>query len=296
MKQLRRSMLYVPGNNPGMIRDAHIYGSDCLMLDLEDSVSLTEKDTARLLVYQALKALNFKGKELVVRINGLDTAFGMEDLEAMVRAQPHVIRLPKTESAQDVINCEKEIERIEAEAGIPVGRTKMMAAIESAAGVLNAREIAHSSNRLVGIALGAEDFVTDLGTSRSAESLELLMARSMILMAARSARIDAIDTVYSDVNNMEGFITEVKTIKQLGFNGKSVINPNQIKPLHQIFTPNEKEISKSLAIIEAMEEARRKGSGVINLNGKMIDKPVVERAEHLLELAVAAKVLRRGLS
>ncbi len=295
MKQLRRSMLYVPGNNPGMIRDAHIYGSDCLMFDLEDSVSLNEKDTARFLVYHALKTLSFRGKEVVVRINGLDTGFGMDDLEAMVRAQPDVIRLPKTESAQDVIYCEREIERIEAAACIPVGRTKMMAAIESAAGVLNAREIAHSSKRLIGIALGAEDFVTDMGTSRSAESLELLMARSMILMAARSARIDAIDTVYSDINNPEGFIAEVKLIKQLGFDGKSVINPNQIKPLHQVFTPTEKEISKSLAIIEAMEEARRKGSGVINLNGKMIDKPVVERAEHLLELAVAAKVLRRAM-
>ncbi len=295
MKQLRRSMLYVPGNNPGMIRDAHIYGSDCLMFDLEDSVSLNEKDTARFLVYHALKTLSFRGKEVVVRINGLDTGFGMDDLEAMVRAQPHVIRLPKTESAQDVIYCEREIERIEAAAGIPVGRTKMMAAIESAAGVLNAREIAHSSKRLIGIALGAEDFVTDMGTSRSAESIELLMARSMILMAARSARIDAIDTVYSDINNQEGFIAEVKLIKQLGFDGKSVINPNQIKPLHQVFTPTEKEISKSLAIIEAMEEARRKGSGVINLNGRMIDKPVVERAEHLLELAVAAKVLRSAM-
>lgn len=294
MNRLRRSMLYVPGNNPGMIRDAHIYGSDAIMLDLEDSVAITEKDSARFLVYNALKTLSFGGKEVVVRINGLDTDFGLKDLEAIVRAQPDVIRLPKTESARDVINCEKEIERIEASCGIPVGKTKMMAAIESAEGVLNAREIAHSSERLVGIALGAEDFTADLKTSRSAEGIELLTARSMIVMAARSAKIDAIDTVYSDVNNIEGFISEVKLIKQLGYDGKSVINPNQIKPLHMVFTPSKTEIEKSLAIVEAMEEAGKKGSGVVSLNGKMIDKPVLERALHLLDLAGSTNVLRRA--
>lgn len=295
MNRLRRSMLYVPGNNPGMIRDAHIYGSDAIMLDLEDSVALTEKDSARFLVYNALKTLNFGGKEVAVRINGLDTEFGLKDLEAIVRVQPDVIRLPKTDSAHDVIICEKEIERIEAACGIPVGKTKMIAAIESAEGVLNAREIAHASKRLVGIALGAEDFTADLKTNRSPEGTELLIARSMIVMAARSAKIDALDTVYSDVNNIEGFISEAKLIKQLGFDGKSVINPNQIKPLHAVFTPTKTEIEKSLAIVEAMEEARKKGSGVVSLNGKMIDKPVLDRALHLLDLAGSTNALRSAM-
>ncbi|MBE5785199.1 MAG: citrate (pro-3S)-lyase subunit beta [Clostridiales bacterium] len=289
MKRLRRSMLFVPGNNPGMIRDAHIYGSDSIMFDLEDSVSINEKDAARFLVYNALSSLRYGNKELVVRINDLSSGLGIKDLEAIVRAKPDVIRLPKTECARDVIDCEREIERIEREAGIPVGTTGMMAAIESGRGVLNALEIALSSKRLIGIALGAEDYVTDLKTTRS-DGTELFFARNMILNAARAAGIDALDTVYSDVNNEEGFIKEAKLIRQLGFDGKSVINPRQIPPLHKVFMPSEKDLAKSRAIIEAAEEAERRGSGVVSLNGKMIDKPIVTRARYLLDLAEAAMV------
>ncbi|HRV72404.1 MAG TPA: citrate (pro-3S)-lyase subunit beta [Eubacteriales bacterium] len=287
MKQLRRSMLFVPGNNPGMVRDAYIYGSDSIMFDLEDSVSINEKDSARFLVYQALSSLRYGKKERVVRINDLTTGLGIKDLEAIVRAKPDVIRLPKTETAQDVIDCEREIARIESEAGIEVGSTHMMAAIESARGVLNAYDIAVSSKRLIGIALGAEDYVTDLKTTRS-DGTELFFARNMILNAARAAGIDAIDTVYSDINNEEGFIAEVRLIKKLGFDGKSVINPRQIPPLHKEFMPSEKDLQKAKAILAAIAEANAKGSGVASLKGKMIDKPVVIRAERLLELAQLA--------
>lgn len=290
MKRLRRSMLFVPGNNPGMIRDAHIYGSDSIMFDLEDSVAITEKDAARFLVYNALIQLRYGHKELVVRINDLSSGLGIKDLEAIVRAKPDVIRLPKTETAQDIVDCEREIERIEKEAGIPVGTTGMMAAIESARGVLNAYEIAISSKRLIGIALGAEDYVTDLKTTRS-DGTELFFARNMILNAARAAGIDAIDTVYSDVNNEEGFIAEATLIKKLGFNGKSVINPRQIPPLHKVFMPSQKDLDKAKAIMNAIAEANARGSGVASLKGKMIDKPVVLRAQYLLELAEAANVI-----
>ena len=225
-----------------------------------------------------------------MRINDLGSGLGVADLEAIVRAQPDVIRLPKTECARDVIDCEREIERIERAAGIPVGRTGMMAAIESARGVLNAYEIATASKRLIGIALGAEDYVTDLKTTRS-DGTELFFARNMILNAARAAGIDALDTVYSDVNNEEGFIAEATLIKKLGFNGKSVINPRQIPPLHRVFLPSEKELNKARAIMEAIEEANARGSGVASLNGKMIDKPVVLRAQYLLELAEAASII-----
>jgi len=287
MKRLRRSMLFVPGNNPGMIRDAYIYGSDSIMFDLEDSVSIREKDAARFLVYDALCSINYGSKELVVRINDLQSGLGVKDLEAIVRARPHVIRLPKTETAEDIIECEREIARIEKEAGIEVGSTRMMAAIESARGVLNAYAIATASKRLIGIALGAEDYVTDLKTTRS-DGTELFFARNMILNAARAAGIDAIDTVYSDVNNEEGFLKEVRLIRQLGFDGKSVINPRQIPPLHAAFMPNEKDLKKAHAIMEAIEEAEARGSGVASLNGKMIDKPVVLRAQYLIQLAEAA--------
>ena len=271
--RLRRSMMFVPGNNPGMIRDAHIYGADSIMFDLEDSVAYTEKDAARLLVYNALRSLNFGSRETVVRINDLSSGLGIEDLEAVVRAGVQVVRLPKTDSAQDVIDCEREIARIERESGIPVGTTGMMAAIESANGVLNAAEIARASNRLIGIALGAEDY-----------GIELLFARCMILNAARAAGIAALDTVYSDVNNEEGFLAEAMLIKKLGFDGKSVINPRQIEPLHRVFMPSEKDLNKARLIMAAIEEANARGSGVASLKGKMIDKPVVTRARRLLDL------------
>lgn len=285
--RLRRSMMFVPGNNPGMIRDCYIYAADSIMFDLEDSVSITEKDTARFLVYNALMDLKYGSKELVVRINDISSGLGVKDLEAIVRAGVHVVRLPKTETAQDVIDCEREIERIEKEAGIPVGSTGMMAAIESAQGVLNAYEIAHASDRLIGIALGAEDYVTDLKTTR-ADGSELFFARSMILQAARTAGIAALDTVYSDVDNDEGFLAEVNIIKTLGFDGKSVINPRQIEPLHKAFMPSEKDLKKARATIEAAQEAAARGSGVVALNGKMIDKPVILRAERLIKLAEMA--------
>lgn len=292
MKRLRRTMLFVPGNNPGMIKDAGIYSQDSIMFDLEDSVSLAEKDAARFLVYQALLSMDYGDKELVVRINDPATKTGRDDLEAIVRTQRAVIRLPKTERAEDVLACEAEIARIERESGIEEGSTLMMAAIESAAGVLNAEKIAFSSKRLTGIALGAEDYVTDLKTSRSPGGIELLFGRSMILLAARAAGIDAIDTVYSDVNNEEGFRAEVELIHQLGFDGKSIINPRQIKTVHEVYTPTEKEIQKALAVMEAIEEANRKGSGVISLNGKMVDRPIVLRAQRVLALAKAVGALR----
>lgn len=282
--RLRRSMMFVPGNNPGMISDARIYGADSIMFDLEDSVAYTEKDTARFLVHNALRTLDFGKKEIVVRINDLASGLGIEDLEAIIPAGVHVVRLPKTDSAQDVIDCEKEIARIEAAHGIPVGATGMMAAIESANGVLNAAQIARASDRLIGIALGAEDYVTDLKTTR-ADGIELLFARSMILNAARAAGIAALDTVYSDVNNEEGFLAEVELIRKLGFDGKSVINPRQIQPLHRTLMPSEKDLKKAYAVMEAYEDAVRRGSGVVSLNGKMIDKPVVVRAQRLIALA-----------
>ncbi len=293
MQKLRRTMLFVPGNNPGMIRDAHIYGADSIMLDLEDSVSVHEKDAARLLVYHALKSLDFGKTEVLVRVNALNSPFGKEDLEAIVRAGPDAIRMPKTETPQEVTEVDGIISAIEKEAGMEPGTIKLFAAIESAKGVLNAPQIAVASSRLVGMALGAEDFVTDLKTTRSVDGIELLTARSLILFAARAAGIDAIDTVFSNVNDEKGFSEEVKLIKQLGFDGKSIINPRQIETVHEIFTPSKEEVAKSIRIIEASAEAEAKGSGVVSLDGRMIDRPIVERARRVLAFADAVKVNRR---
>ncbi|AIW11868.1 citrate (pro-3S)-lyase subunit beta [Streptococcus pyogenes] len=290
MERLRRTMMFVPGANAAMLRDAPLFGADSIMFDLEDSVSLKEKDTSRALVHFALKTFDYSSVETVVRVNGLDSC-GALDIEAVVLAGVNVIRLPKTETAQDIVDVEAVIERVERENGIEVGRTRMMAAIESAEGVLNAREIAKASKRLIGIALGAEDYVTNMKTRRYPDGQELFFARSMILHAARAAGIAAIDTVYSDVNNTEGFQNEVRMIKQLGFDGKSVINPRQIPLVNEIYTPTKKEIDHAKQVIWAIREAESKGSGVISLNGKMVDKPIVERAERVIALATAAGVL-----
>ncbi|WP_326675204.1 citrate (pro-3S)-lyase subunit beta [Streptococcus pyogenes] len=290
MERLRRTMMFVPGANAAMLRDAPLFGADSIMFDLEDSVSLKEKDTSRALVHFALKTFDYSSVETVVRVNGLDSC-GALDIEAVVLAGVNVIRLPKTETAQDIIDVEAVIERVERENSIEVGRTRMMAAIESAEGVLNARDIAKASKRLIGIALGAEDYVTNMKTRRYPDGQELFFARSMILHAARAAGIAAIDTVYSDVNNTEGFQNEVRMIKQLGFDGKSVVNPRQIPLVNEIYTPTKKEIDHAKQVIWAIREAESKGSGVISLNGKMVDKPIVERAERAIALATAAGVL-----
>jgi citrate lyase subunit beta/citryl-CoA lyase len=287
--RLRRTMLFIPGNDPGMLRDCGIYGADSIMLDLEDSVSLTEKDAARFLVRSALQTMDYGETEVLVRINALEDG-GLEDLRAVVPLGKALIRLPKTETAEDVLQCEREISRLEAQHGLAPCSTGMMAAIESAKGILNAYEIAVSSPRLVGIALGAEDYVTDLKTTRSLEGTELFFGRSMVLHAARAAGIAAIDCVYSNVDDEDGLVRQAELIHTLGFDGKSVIHPRQIEPIHRVFTPTQKDINKAVAVIRALQEARQKGSGVISLNGKMVDRPIVLRAVHQLEQAKAAGV------
>ena len=282
--------MFVPGNNPGMMADAHIYGPDSIMLDLEDSVTMAEKDTARLLVHNALKSIDYGNTEMVVRINPLNTPYGKKDIEAVVKAGVHVIRMPKTETAEEVIEVEREIEKVEREIGC-LGRTRIMAAIESTLGIVNAYAIATASPRMMGIALGAEDYCANLKTQRTPDGEELRLARETIVVAARAAGIDALDTVYSNLNDMETFRKEVEFIKTLGFDGKSIINPRQIEVVNDVFAPKEKEIEKSRTILAAIKEAEKKGSGVIAVNGKMVDRPVVLRAQRTIDLAIASGIL-----
>lgn len=283
--KLRRSMLFVPGSNAAMISNTFIYKSDSIMFDLEDAVALKEKDSARILVAHALQHPLYQEIETVVRVNPLDSEFGLADLNAVVRAGVDVVRMPKTETAQDVIDMDHEITEIEKACGREVGSTKMLAAIESPLGITQANQIATASKRLIGIALGAEDYVRNLKTERSPEGIELLFARCSILQAARAAGIQAFDTVYSNANNEEGFLAEAALIKQLGFDGKSLINPRQIELLHNLFAPTQKDVDQARRIIDAAEEAERNGLGVVSLNGKMIDAPIIDRAKLVLERA-----------
>lgn len=241
-ERLRRTMMFVPGNNPGLIKDAGIFGVDSIMFDLEDAVNMNEKDSARFLVYEALQTFDYGDAELVVRINGLDTPFYENDIKAMVKAGIDVIRLPKTENADMIHELENLVEAAEKEFGREVGSTHLMAAIESAMGVVNAYEIASASDRMIGIALSAEDYTTDMKTHRYPDGQELLYARNAILHAARAAGIAAFDTVFTDLDDMEGFERETKFIHQLGYDGKSLINPRQIATVNKVYAPTQKEI------------------------------------------------------
>ena len=290
-ERLRRTMMFVPGNNAGMVRDAGIYGADSIMFDLEDAVSLAEKDAARILVYQALQTQDYGDSELVVRVNDIDSKYFKPDVFAMVKAGVDVIRLPKTESAAMIHQLVQVIEEAEKKFNRQPGSTHVMAAIESAKGVMNVLEIAQASDRMIGLALSAEDYTTDLKTHRYPDGAELEFARNMILNATRTAGIAAFDTVFTNMNDEEGFKREVEHIHELGFDGKSLINPRQIDMVNQIYQPSQAEIEDALDVQAAIEEAHRQGSGVISMNGQMVDRPVVLRAQRVIRLAQASGLL-----
>ncbi|WP_125588536.1 citrate (pro-3S)-lyase subunit beta [Companilactobacillus jidongensis] len=290
-ERLRRTMMFVPGNNSGMVKDAGVYGADSIMFDLEDSVSMDQKDAARILVYEALQTQDYGNAELVVRVNGIDSPFFRSDVFAMVKAGIQVIRLPKVESAQMMKDLVSTIEEAEKKFGIKVGTTHVMAAIESARGVMKCLEIAESSDRMIGLALSAEDYTTDMKTHRYPDGAELEFARNMILHASRAAGIAAFDTVFTNMNDIEGFNHETEHIHQLGFDGKSLVNPRQIDLVNKVFEPTKKEIENALDVEAAIEEAQAKGSGVISMNGQMVDRPVVLRAQRVIRLAKASHLI-----
>ncbi|TGD17743.1 citrate (pro-3S)-lyase subunit beta [Levilactobacillus suantsaiihabitans] len=290
-ERLRRTMMFVPGNNPAMVKDAGIYGADSIMFDLEDSVSLPEKDAARLLVYEALQTQDYGDAELVVRVNGQDTPFYDNDVKAMVKAGIDVIRLPKAESPEMVEKLEADIAAAEKEFGREAGSTHLMAAIESAKGVLRAADIAAASDRMIGIALSAEDYTTDMKTHRYPDGRELEFARNMVLHAARAAGVAAFDTVFTNMDDTEGFYRETEYIHQLGFDGKSLVNPRQIPMVNKVYEPTEAEIKNAKNVINAIQEAKLKGSGVISMNGQMVDRPVVLRAQRVMKLATASHLV-----
>ncbi|SFM22570.1 aldolase/citrate lyase family protein [Pelosinus propionicus] len=284
--KLRRTMMFVPGNNPGMLINAGIYGADTIIFDLEDSVALSEKDAARHLVYNAMKSITYSC-EVAVRINHISTPFGYKDLETILAVKPDLIRLPKAETAADIEEIDEIITAAEIKHGFLPGSIKMMAAIETAKGIRNAYSIATASPRMVALAIGGEDYLADIQTSRTKDGKEFFAGRGQLILAAREAGIHAIDTVFGDVNNEEDFIAETTRIKEMGFDGKSVVNPRQIKIVHEIYTPSEKEIDHAQRVIAAYEESLTRKSGVVSLNGKMIDIPVVKRAQRTLAYANA---------
>lgn len=287
MNSLYRTMLFVPGNNPKKIIGAEVYGADCIIYDLEDSVSVSEKDSARILVKYALQ-YNRPDCRIGIRINQFDTPYFKDDVNCMVPLKPDFLRLPKAESADDILKLEKMIGEIEKAEGIPEGSVKIVASIENALGVINSYKIASASPRMLAIGLGAEDFRTEMGMQRSENAEEILFARNLIALNAHAAGIKAMDYVYSNFKNEEGFRADTELGKKLGYSGKSVVHPSQVNIVHDVYTPSEKEIENAKAVFAAYEEALKNGSGVTSLNGKMIDKPMVTRAMAVLSFAKAA--------
>ncbi len=286
---MRRTMLYLPGNNPNMLLRGHLFGPDGLIIDLEDAVAFHEKDSARILVREMIRRGRFGKCEVTVRINGLDTEFWRDDLRAVVPLGIDGVRAPKVDTPETVKTLDEELSKLEAQAGLPVGRTKIFCLLETAKGIWNAYDIACSSPRVAAIIPGGEDLVADLKTSRSLEETELEWARRMLVVAARAAGVDALDTVYPRAADDEGLRKQTEFIKQLGFDGKSVIHPNQIPIVHQVFDPSEKEVDQAKRIVEAAREAAKKGLGAVTVDGRMVDVPVVKRAEYVLVRAGVAQ-------
>lgn len=280
---MRRTMLYLPGNNPSMLIRGHLFNPDGIIMDLEDAVPLKEKDAARIMVENFLKRGDFGKVEVTVRINGVDTPFWKKDLEAIAPHKSlHGVRLPKTDDPETVWIVDQELTRLEEKNGIAPGHIKLFCILETARGIWNAYDIAKASSRVTAILPGGEDLVADLKTERSDDGIELEWSRKMLVIAARAAGVDAIDTVYPKVSDDEGLRREATVSKQLGFDGKSVIHPNQIPIIHDVFTPTEAEIEKAQRIVAAAKEAAERGLGAVSVNGRMVDIPVVKRAEYTL--------------
>lgn len=284
MKKLRRTMLFMPGNNPGMLQNAAILGADSIILDLEDAVSIPEKDSARILVREAIKNVDYSNVEVVVRINPLDNEFGAVDVDTIARVKPDTLMVPKADEDEIKI-VDDMLNRIEKEEGFEEGSIKIIPLVETAFGLENVYNIIKASKRVTGILLGGEDLTADLGIKRTKEGEEIFYARNKVATACKALKVDAIDTPFTDTNDYEGLEKDTARAKSLGMTGKAAINPRQIDTIHAVFAPTEAEIKYALRILDAMEEAKKEGKGVFSVDGKMVDAPVINRALTTVDLA-----------
>jgi citrate lyase subunit beta/citryl-CoA lyase len=285
--KLRRSLLYVPGNMPSMLQNIPLFQCDAVQIDLEDAVPLAEKDAARILVRRFLDNYKDRNKEVLIRINGLDTKWALDDLKTVLPGIPDGIRLPKADSPDIVERLDTLLTEYEEELGLEVGHFKILPSIETAQGVINAVFTARASSRLIGLAFGAEDYTATMEIERTKTGEELFNARMNVLWAAKAAGIQALDSIFADVNDMDALRRETELIKKLGFTGKSLVNPRQIDVVHEVFAPKQAEVDYALQVMDAIKRAREMGTGVISLKGKMIDRPVVVRAARVLSTARA---------
>jgi citrate lyase subunit beta/citryl-CoA lyase len=283
---MRRSMLFMPGNNSGMLLNADALGADSVILDLEDAVSPQEKDSARILVRNALKFLGYKGCEVIIRINSIDTDFWKSDLDEIIPMKPDMIMPPKVSSGMDIKVIENYMGEVERRHGIEK-KISLIPLIETALGVENAFEIASSSKRIKAIFLGGEDLTADLRCKRTKQGDEIFYSRGRIVMAARAAGIDVYDTPFTDVEDEEGLRMDAEFAKGLGFTGKACISPRHVQSVNEVFSPTLEEIEYAKEVMDIIKVAKEQGKGAISLRGKMIDAPIVERARQTLEAAKA---------
>lgn len=293
--RLRRTMMFLNVQKPGLLKDPYIYKPDSLILDLEDAVAENQKDVARFSLFHALRTVDYRGCERIVRINGLDTPYWKEDIRCAVAGGCDGIRIPKTECAQDIHIVEREVKKAEEEFGRPEGSVLLMAAIESAKGVMRALEICEASERLFGVALSGGDYTKDLQTHITGTGIELMGARQNLVIAARAAKVQCFDTVYTDLENMEGFRQDVVNIHLMGFDGKSIINPRQISIVHEIFTPSQKDILFAEKVVREIEDKKSRGIGVFVVDGKMIDIAFYDGAKRTIALAKASGIYKGEL-
>lgn len=284
MKKLRRTMLFMPGNNPGMLQNAGILGADSIILDLEDAVSLTEKDSARILVREAIKNVDYSDVEVTVRINPLTTEFAHEDIDVIARVKPDALMVPKA-TEEELLEVHSILDKIEEEEGFEKGSIKLIPLVESAYGVENVYNIIKASNRVAAILLGGEDLTSDLGIKRTKEGDEIFYARNKVAVACRAMKVDSIDTPFTDTNDYEGLEKDTRKAKSLGMTGKASINPRQIDTIHSVYAPTKEEIRHAERVLNAMEEAEKEGKGVFSLDGKMVDAPIINRAKTTIDLA-----------
>lgn len=280
---MRRTMLFLPGSNPGNILNADAFGADSIIIDLEDAVSFDEKDSARILTRNALSAFDFSGTEVIVRINSLSTPWWKEDLDMIVPQKPDVIMPAKIGCAEDIKILSDYIESIERQCGFEVGCTKLIPLLESSSAIENAYHIAVSDKRVVGLYLGAEDLALDMKAMRTPEGYEISYSRMRLVVAARAAGIDALDTPYiRDIHDNEGLYQETVMIKNMGFNGKACIYPSQVEVINAIFTPTKTEYEISVEMLKAVDKAEKQGKGVVTFRGKLVDGPVITMARNVV--------------
>ena len=293
--RLRRTMLFMNAQKPGLIKDAYIYGVDSIILDLEDAVAENQKDAARFSLYHALKSVDYGDTEVLVRMNGLETPHWQEDIRVSVAAGADGVRIAKCESAADVRLVEEHVHAAEEEFGVETGRTLLMAALESPKGILNAAEICTASERMLGVAISGGDFRKSMHVRPVPGGIEINTARSLMLLAARAAGIQCFDTVFTALDDEEGFRAEVRLDHEMGFDGKSLINPRQIAYVHETFAPTPAEIATAELYVRSYEEQSKQGVGVYTVNGKMVDIPFIEDAQRIIALAKACGVYHGDL-